>query len=383
MKRKKLFTLVVAVMLIMSLTVTGCGNRDNNVVVPNGDTEWTGETFHWRMQGYTAVGTTFYEYGLHLAQLIERMSGGRITIDFFGVGEIVAGFEMPNAIRDGILDVIFCHGGQWTSVEPGMALFSSTPGMFSDPFDALHWVEHGGGLEIWRELVRNHANGRVIVSGVLDNENFLWANERVTSIEQLQRMHIRMMPLGGDILAANGVSVVFLPGGEVVPAIERGVIDGGEFATSALDYTFGFHDVARYRHLPGWHQPSAMLKMVISYDAWNALPDDLQAIVEAAARYNTMWTWMQNSIRNQEANVRFLENGNELVVMPPEMVATLHEWAEAFFDEAMRTDPVIRRIKESQRAFVQWWAPYKTDQMMPFPDWAFDRAAEQPFRIGE
>jgi TRAP-type mannitol/chloroaromatic compound transport system substrate-binding protein len=304
------------------------------------------------------------------------MSAGQLTVEAFGAGELVPSFEGPNAVRDGVLDATLCMATHWAH-EYGMPMFTSNPGLFSDPFDFWYWIKFGGGIEIWRDSVP--AGVHIMVGAIFDTENFLWTNTPIRTIDDLMGMRFRMMPLGGDIMAANGCSVVFLPSGEIVPSIERGVIDAAEFSVSAVDRDLGFHDVARYYHKPGWHQPSFMMQLAINMNSWNRLPDHLQAIVEAAADANCVYTWMQCALVNTAAEVQFAANGNQLVILPDEVINTFWEWTDTWFEEMEATDPFFRRVRESQRNFLQWWVPYKTNLHIPYPEWAFERQDEYPF----
>ena len=369
MKRKIMVILVM--ILCFSLIAAGCGGGVMNDPGESGGGEK--EVHHWKVQGYTAAGTTFDDYGKHLSELIETMSDGRIQIDWYPSDSVVAGFDVPNAVRDGILNAEYGYSGLWTSLEYGAPLFCSTPGDFYDPFDVLYWLEEGGGYELWNEMLEPYGV-TVRAGGILDAENFLWTNEPITSIDVLKSMKLRMMPLMGEVLADNGCSVVFLPGSEVVSSMERKVIDAGEFSTPALDETFGFQDVAKYYHKPGFHQPTSVQEFVINDDSWNALSPDLQAIVNAACKENVLWTWMQNGIRNQEAMERFDAMGAELVIMPPEVVDTLQEWTNVWFDKMMEEDPFIAKVRKSQMDFMKSWVPYKTDMEIPYADWNFELA---------
>lgn len=373
---KKILAVVLALILCLSL-FTACGSGNGE-----GGGQLSGETFNWKVQAYTATGTTFYEYAKHLCELIETMSAGRITIDLYGSGELVAAFDVPNAIRDGILDAEYGYAGLWTSVEYGMPLFCSTPCEFSDPFDVLYWLEYGGGYDIWREAIAPY-DCTVYAGGILDAENFLWSDEKIETVADLQKLQIRMMPIMGDILAANGVSCVFLSGDEVVSSMERKVIDAGEYSTSALDETFGFQDVAHYYYKPGLHQPTSVQEFVIRNEAFNALPEDLQAIVISACQSNVWWTWMENGVRNSAANVRFKEMGKEQIILSDDVVNTITGWVNDWFDEKETSDPFIAKVRTSQKEFMKWWVPYKKAMEIPYSDWAYERQDELPFNLGE
>jgi len=373
---KKKF-LAITLMALLVIALAACGNGDT--VVPGGDNgPPMGETFHWRSQTFTATGTMYHDLHNNLARKIYEMSGGRLVIETFGSGEIVAAFDMPNAVRDGILDAGVQAPSQWT-LEYATVLYASTPGEFTDPNDMMFWLRFGGGWDIHQEMA-SRFNITTFPMAITHQENFLWANVPIREISDLDGLSIRMMPSGGDILAENGgVAVVFMPGGEIVPAIERGVLDGGEFAVSSMDYTLGFHDVATYFHKPGWHQPSLMLEFMINGDAWNALPADLQAIVYYACYANTAWSTMYSAVRNAEAEVRFIANGNQMILLSDAMIATMNEWKEDFFADLEESDPFFRRVRESQRNFMQWWIPNKELTTMSEPDWVWDRQNEWPW----
>ena len=378
MKRK---LLAIALIAVLAFSLAACGNDNGGtVVVPGGeDNDFDGQVHHWRSQTFTAPGTLYHFFHVSFADKVREMSGGRIDIEVFGAGELVGVNDQPAAVRDGIIDAAMMATSVW-GIERGAPLFSSTPGLFTNPMDHLMWLEFGGGFELWREMT-DRFNVRTLPIVITHAENFLWANTAIRSIEDLQGLNIRMMPLGGEILDRNGVGVVFMPGGEIVPAIERAVLDGGEFATSSMDITLGFHDVAQYVHKPGWHQPSLMLEISINGDRWDALTPDLQRIVEVASRASTVWSLKYSAVRDAEAEVQFIANGNEIVVLTPEILATLNEWANEFWVEIEAEDDFIRRIRASQQNFMQWWVPNRAMLHIAYPEWVWDRADDIPFAL--
>jgi TRAP-type mannitol/chloroaromatic compound transport system substrate-binding protein len=378
MKRK---LLAIALILVLAISMAACapaaptptpgGNGDPD------DPVLTGETFHWRSQTFSPPGTLYHQLHQAFADKVREMSGGRLVIEIFGAGELVEVNDQPAAVRDGIIDAAVMATSVW-GIEYAAPLFSATPGLFSNPMDHLMWLEFGGGFQLWREMT-DRFNVRTFPVIITHAENFLWSNVPIHSISDLQGLNIRMMPLGGEILQANGVGVVFMPGGEIVPALERAVIDAGEFATSSMDVTMGFQDVATYVHKPGWHQPAQMLEISINGAAFDALPSDLQRIVEVATRANTIWSLGYSAVRDAEAEVFFIENGNEIVVLSPEILNTLNQWADAFWVEAEAADPFLARIRQSQRDFMQWWVPNRAMLHIDYPEWVWDRQDEIPF----
>lgn len=368
-KRTYVAGLLVLVMML-SIGLTGCGGQGAGTDGPG--TVAPVEQIVWKVQGYTPAGTLYDDYGSRLADNITTMSNGRLTIDWYPADAIVPTMEGPQAVRDGILDGVFDYAGLWTSVEYGAPLFCSSPGLFSDPIDIVAWLDYGGGRELLDEM-GTKVGVHIVPAGVHDMENFLWANKPIDSIEALKSVKLRMMPLMGEILAANGCNVVFLSAGEIVPSMERGVIDAGEYSIPALDETFGFQDVADYYMRPGIHQPSATQQLVINDDKWNELPDDLKRIVDVACKENQMYMVNNAAALSIESMEKFEEMGKTLVVMPEDMMVTLQQWVDDWYEQKTQEDPFLKKLRDSQVEFIKWWAPYKATKDMPYPEWALEK----------
>jgi TRAP-type mannitol/chloroaromatic compound transport system substrate-binding protein len=358
---------ILVMVMVLSCCLVGCGGQEGNA---DGDAVNTPqEKIVWKVQGYTPAETLYDFYGSRLAENITTMSQGRLTIEWYPADTIVPSVDGPQAVRDGVLDAVFDYSGMWSSIEYAAPLFCSSPGLFSNPADLVAWIDYGGGRELYQEL-GDKIGVHIEPAGVHDMENFLWANKPIDSIEALKSVKLRMMPIMGEILAANGCNVVFMSAGEIVPSMERGVIDAGEYSIPALDETFGFQDVAQYYMRPGFHQPTATQQLAINQKKWDELPDDLKRIVQVACKENQMYMMNDAAARSIDAMKRFEEMGKTLVVMPPEMLQTLQEWTDAWYEEKVKEDPYLARIRESQVEFLKWWAPYSQTKHMDYPAWA-------------
>jgi len=232
-------------------------------------------------------------------------------------------------------------------------------------------LDYGGGQEIWEEIMAKF-NGVPMLAGLLDMEVFMWANKKAQTLEDFKGLSLRMMPFMGEILEAKGLSVVFLPGNEVVTSLERGVIDGGEYGTRATDISFGFPDVAKYYNTPGVHQPCCAIEFVVNTDSWNELPDDLKEAVKMACEYNTYKTWLDAGAKEIDAMVELEEMGIEQVQLDEEFVAEMLVWVDEWFEQAAAEHPYIAKIKESHETWGKKWYPYKKSIEMPYPTWAFE-----------
>ncbi len=302
----------------------------------------------WKVQGYSSAGTLQDQWGQNLVRTIEKLSNGRLKIDWYPVGAIVGYFEVPNAIRDGILDAEWGIAGNWKSLFYAAPLFTSTPGMYSDGMDYLMWMKVGGGQELWEEALEPY-NAVPMIGGLMLMELFMWSNKKATNFEDFKGLKLRMMPFMGEILEEKGLSVCFLPGNELVPSLQRGVIDGAEYGSRATDISFGFPDAAKYYNVPGVHQPICAAEFVVNKNSWEKLPDDLKEIVRFAADYNLYRTWVDNGKKEIEAMAKLEKLGVEQVELDPAFVEEMIGWINDWMEKTSQKDPLFAKIWKSQK----------------------------------
>lgn len=368
---KKNVSFVLVLILVLSLVFTGCGS--GGVISNEGGDAADGQTYTWKVQGYTAAGTYFDQMGQNLANAITEASGGRLTIEWYAADSIVAVAENANAVRDGILDGAFDYAGLYTSMNDAFALFCSSPGLFSDPFDMYTWMTKGGGLELWQEMWDDYGmNGHLILAGLHDQEDWLWSNEPIETIDDMKGITLRMMPIMGTVLADHGLSVAFISGTEIVSSMERGVIDAGEYSIPILDKTFGFQDVAKYYARPGIHQPTATVSLNINQDRWNELPDDLKRLVEACCHENVLNFWADGTVQNIEAIEYFDEIGAVQTTLTDETVDTLLQWIDEWYEKECPKNEWLAKVRESQMNHIKNVASYKDSLDFAYPDWAYE-----------
>lgn len=371
MKKKKALCLLM-VLIIFSFTLSGCGSAPaSQTTEPNtGTTADPAEVITWKVQGFTPSGTLFYQWGEDLSNLITELSGGRLVIEYYPPGAIVPPFEALAAVRDGILDANYGYPGMWSGHNAASPLFNSVPGGFVAQ-DQMMWMFEGGGLELWQEMM-DPFNVKVVPAGLIGMEIFMWSDKPLRTISDMKGAKLRMMPLMGEVLNANGLSVAFLPGGEIIPSLERKVIDAAEYSVPAFDITLGFQDVAKYYHYPGIHQPASFTELLINKEKWDALPDDLKDIVQYAAKICMMNTWMSSEAENVKTLEKFESMGLEQVVMEKEAVEEMMGWATEWMEAKSKEDAFFAKVRASQIEFSEWWYPYKDATSLPIPAWALE-----------
>ncbi|HEX78248.1 MAG TPA: TRAP transporter substrate-binding protein [Dehalococcoidia bacterium] len=323
------------------------------------------EPIRWKMQSAWPGGPADLHHvcAEMVAERIERMSGGRIQIDLSVAGTIVPAFEIMDAVSTGVLDAGHVWPGYWVGKNSAFTLFASAAGgpYGMDALDWLGWFYKGGGLELYRELhdkMGYNVVGFATFPEIPEPQG--WFAEPVTTLEQFKGLKFRAAGLAAEVFKELGMTVVTLPGGEIVPTLEKGAIDAAEFSDPSTDMSFGFQDVVKYYHLPGIHQPTGMMELLVNKDVWEGLPEDLKWIVDGACEATTLaaWAmWINQNVIDLEWLVE--EAGVILVETPQEiLLEVLKAWDVVAAREAA-ANPDFAKILESQKEFAARNVPYR------------------------
>lgn len=332
---------------------------------PSGFAAEDKEVIKWKGQGFVPAGMLFHEAFVRIADEIEKVTNGRLVIDVNPPGTFVPPLKGLKAVSDNVYQVNFGYSAMWIGDMQAAPLFTSVPGGFN-PKGMKMWIEEGGGKKLWQEMYdRKGYNVKLLPAGILPMENFMWSKEPVRTIEDMKGLKMRMMPLMGEVLQANGLSVHFIPAGEIMPNLQRGVIDAAEYSIPSFDRTMGLWEVCNNVVVPGVHQPSSNLELLINKDAWNELPDELKSQVKAAIgkmRYENE-LWMRK--KDMEAVEFFKEKGINFTRLEPEAIETLIEWSSDYLDSLAEDDEFFAKVWKSQKEFSEIW--YQHDKYYNLP----------------
>ncbi|MBT9172874.1 MAG: Lactate-binding periplasmic protein [Syntrophomonadaceae bacterium] len=355
--KKRMLLIALVLLTAIVLVAAGCPQRPP-AAVPGAPEQPKVEPIVWAVQGFVPAGMLFHDDLLRFAETVKQMSGGRLVFEVHPAGAIVPVTDGLKAAHEGVLDANYSYSGLWLPLIPAAPLFNALPGGF-EPQDYIMWIKYGGGAELHQEMYDKHGYNVVAMhAGVAPMEIFQWSNKPIRNLKDMEGLKMRMMPFMGEILAEQGFSVAFLPAGELLPALERGVLDSAEFSTPAFDKTLGFHTVAKYFHFPGIHQPGNLLDFTINRESYEALPEDLRMILRNAAELELYRVWRHHDYLNIQALEAFKANGNVLVRMEEESVETMLQWAREFLDKKAAEDPFTATVLQSQRAWEAKWYPY-------------------------
>jgi TRAP-type mannitol/chloroaromatic compound transport system substrate-binding protein len=223
------------------------------------------------------------------------------------------------------------------------------------------WLYDGGGINLWNEVYAPF--GMVAMPcGNTGVQMTGWFKKEIKSVADFKGLKMRIPGLAGKVYAALGVDVKLLPGGEIFPALERGVIDAAEFVGPFQDRRLGLQKAAKYYYTTGWHETATVSELLINKAAWEKLPKDLQAVVEnAAAACNVISeAWCQRT--NAEAMEDLVKNQKVIAKpLPDAVVKALRETTKKVLDEAVAKDPLVKKVHDSYMAYKEKydsWAGY-------------------------
>lgn len=287
----------------------------------------------------------------NFARYVEEMSSGRLSIRVYGAGEIVPAFEVFDAVSQGVAEMGHGAAYYWKGKIPAAVFYTAVPfGMTAQEING--WLHHGDGLTLWREL---YAPFGVIpfAGGSTGVQMAGWFNRELRSAEDLKGLKMRIPGLAGEVFDASGGTAVRIAGGEVYTSMQTGVIDAVEWVGPYNDRTLGLNEVAEYYYYPGWHEPGAMLEFTVNEQAFLALPKDLQAIVEYAARAANQNMLDEFTARNNESLRTLLASGTKLRAVPEDVLQVFYNNSLVALDALVENDPMAQKIARSYQAFAK------------------------------
>ncbi len=292
-----------------------------------------------------------------MAERLRRMSNGRLDVRVYGAQELVGAFEVFDAVSQGTAEMGHGAAYYWRGKIPVAAMFATVPfGMTATEMNA--WLHYGGGMDLWRAAYQPF-NLVPLAAGNSGVQMAGWFNKEINSVADLQGLKMRIPGLGGEVLQRAGGAPVSLAGGEVYTALQTGVIDATEWVGPYNDLTLGFYDIAKYYYYPGWHEPGPTLELIVNKDAWDALPDDLQAMVEAASRWLNDDMLAEFNARNNAALATLVHEHNvQLRRLPDDVIDRLKSLSDEVVREMAEGDPLAQRVYDSYTEFLDRVSSY-------------------------
>jgi len=313
------------------------------------------QTVTLKMQGSWSAKDVFNEMAMDYVERVNKMAGGRLKIDYLIGGAVVHPFQVFDAVHGGQIDAAHTVPVYWYGKHKAASLFGTGPVFGFNANEGLGWIHNGGGKELYEELQTQIMKVDIKSFFVMPmpTQPLGWFKKPITSADQLKGLKYRTVGLAADLFQAMGASVAQLPGGEIVPAMERGVIDGFEFNNPTSDRRFGAQDVAKNYMLGSHHQATEYFEVMFKRSKFSALPAEHQAILQFAAE-------AASSANEWKAMDYYSKDLQELIAKDK---VAVHRTPQAVFDAQIKAwdglidvlgkDPYMKKVMESQKAWVR------------------------------
>jgi len=318
------------------------------------------ETVTLRMQGAWGAADIFNEMAQEYVTRVEAMAGGRLKVEYLVSGAVVKAFQVQDAVHNGVLDGGHQVTAYWYGKNKAASLFGTGPVFGANAAQILAWIHKGGGKELYNELVQDILGLNLVgfFCMPMPTQPLGWFKEEVASVDDLKGLKYRTVGLATDIMQGMGLQVTQLPGGEIVPALERGVIEAFEYNNPTSDSRFGAQDVSKTYMMGSYHQAAEFFEILFNKARFDSLPDEHKAILEysaEAANTANYATAMDNYSRDLQKLIN--ESGVNVYRTPESiMQAQLASWDTTL--EALNQDPFFKRVVDSQREWAERVAFY-------------------------
>jgi TRAP-type mannitol/chloroaromatic compound transport system substrate-binding protein len=326
------------------------------------------QTVSLRFQSTWPAKDIFHEYANDFAKKVNDMAGGRLKIEVLPSGSVVPAFQLLDAVNKGTLDgghgVLAYHYGKNTA----LALWGSGPAYGMDPNMVLAWHYYGGGKALLEEIYKA-LNIDVVsyVYGPMPTQPLGWFKKPVAKVDDMKGLKFRTVGLAIDVFKELGTAVNPLPGGEIVPALDRGLIDAAEFNNASSDRILGFADVVKNCMLQSFHQSGEQFEILFNKAKLDALPAELRNVITHAVEASSAdmsWKAIQ---RNSQDYIELKTKDKVKFYKTPDAIlrAQLAAWDKVIAAKSGE-NPLFKKVLESQKAFAQRAGEWQNDYMVDF-----------------
>lgn len=343
-------------LIVASLLLSSCSGPTSS---DSGPSQSSGRKTRIEVASFIPVSVNVLgEQLTHIAEELETISGGNVELEIFDPGALVGPLEILDAVSDGKVDAGYGASGFWAGKLSAAPLFCSIP-FGPDTSEFISWLYQGNGMKLYQEMYDTSGfDVKVLVCALLPPETSGWFANEITSPDDLKDLKMRFFGLGGIVMGKLGVSVSVLPGGEIFPALEKGVIDATEYSLPSIDESQGFHKLVNYNYFPGWHQQATTHELIINKGFWNRLTPTQKAQIEATCKSSIVHSIAYSEAIQSAALKRNIERGVNVETWSPEMLELFKTtWEEVAAEESAK-DPFFKKAWEDLKAFREDYATW-------------------------
>jgi TRAP-type mannitol/chloroaromatic compound transport system substrate-binding protein len=324
-----------------------------------------------KMQSAVPASSTTQDAFRFFADRVDKLTAGQLKIEALPGGAIVPPFEILDATHKKVIDGAYGISYWWFGKNKAATLFANTPAGIAgmDAIDFIGWVYDGGGLDLWNEFYQKELKLNLVAFPSIppSPQAMGWFKRPIKDLADFRGMKCRQTGIVAELYSKMGMAVVNMPGGEILPAAERGTIDCAEWVGGVEDHRLGLHTVWKFHYTPGMHESASVAELAINKDVWDSLtPQQREAIRSASSETFLRWwaTWQR---LNADAIAEWVEKHNvKLLTTPPEVnKAFLRVWDEFAAAESAK-NPFFKKVYESQRAYASKVVPAKRFMFPPY-----------------
>jgi TRAP-type mannitol/chloroaromatic compound transport system substrate-binding protein len=325
-------------------------------------------TINWRFQSTWPAKFIYHEFAVDWTKKVEELSDGKLKIEMLSAGAVVPGLQIIDAASKGVLDGGHGIPGFWFGKNTAFGLYGAGPDFGMDANQMLGWIEYGGGKELFAEI-QKAANLELVsfLFGPVPCEPFGWFKKEIKGPADLKGLKFRTAGLAVDMFKELGVSAVQMAPADIVPAIDRGVLDGAEFASATDDRVMGFPDVAKFYLQQSYHMSNNFCEVMINRKRYDALPAELKTVLRHAAHAASAdMGWKAMHRMSQDFLELQTEQKVKTYVTPkPILDAQLKAW-KSVIERRSAENPLFAKVIESQKAWAKrvlyWHNQVQVDQ---------------------
>jgi len=325
----------------------------------------------FKMQSTWPASSAAQDHFKLVVERIDKLTNGQIKIEALAAGQIVPPFEILDATSKKVIDGGHAISYYWVGKNKAAVLFAGPPGgpFGMDHTDYLGWMWEGGGQDMWTDLYQNTMKLNVVVfpGHPTSPQAFGWFKRPIKDLKDFKSMKCRQTGINAEVFSRMGMTTINMPGGEILPAAQRGVIDCAEWVGGIEDLRLGLHNVWKYHYTPGVHENNTIGEFFINSEVWKSFTPFQQEAIKSATR-DAFLTW---STRFQKQNADALKelqekHGVRVLRTPPDILnGYLKAWDSLAEEEAAK-NPVFKKVWDSQRAWAAIVVPAKRFMYPPY-----------------
>jgi TRAP-type mannitol/chloroaromatic compound transport system substrate-binding protein len=315
----------------------------------------------WKVQSAWPPTSIVQDAAKLLVETIEKTSGGRLKMDLLPAGAIVPAFEIQDAVNRGVIDAGHTAPGYIVGKLPAFIPLSHGPLFGMDFIDYYGWYWQGGVHELFNEAYQQQLKMNVVSFQVHPEgpQAMGWFKKEIRSFNDIKGQRYRIFGIGAETYSKLGIATVTLPGGEIVPALERGAIDGAEWVNCSDDKILGIDKIAKFQYAPGMHEPVTVGEFIINKGKWDSLPADLKEIVKVSVQASYWNHFVRFQEKTAKACQDMLASGVKIIKTSDELNRRFLQVYDEIQNGNAAKDDFYRKVVESQKKYSGVVVPYR------------------------